>query len=101
MGIDLFGRRREREAALGSRLPPGQRSTDGWPVLHYGSMPRIDLATWNFEVKGLVEQATSLTWNEFTALPQTTVHCDLHCVTAWSKFDTVFTGVPARELLTH
>lgn len=38
------------------RLPPGQHLTTGWPVLHYGSIPRLDLKTWRFHVWGLVPQ---------------------------------------------
>src|SRR5207302_1094212 len=38
-----------------SRLPPGQSRTEKWPVLHYGAIPRIDLATWEFTVTGEVE----------------------------------------------
>ena len=100
--FDIFGRKRmreEQEAALGDRLPPGQRLTDGWPVLHYGSIPRFDPATWRFQMLGLVEQEVSFSWDEFMALPQTTVHCDIHCVTHWSKFDNDFTGVAVSELL--
>ena len=53
-----FLRRRpsERERSLGNRLPPGQYLTEKWPVLHYGSMPRVDLATWDFRIDGLVRQ---------------------------------------------
>src|SRR5256885_659601 len=33
-----------------ARLPPGQYLTEKWPVLHAGSVPRVDLATWTFRV---------------------------------------------------
>ena len=32
------------------RLPPGQIITRKWPVLHYGTVPAVDLAAWRFEV---------------------------------------------------
>ena len=38
------------------RLPPGQIITRKWPVLHYGTVPRVDLASWRFEVRGAVER---------------------------------------------
>ena len=38
------------------RVPPGQRVTDRFPVLHYGTVPRFDPATWTLRVFGLVEQ---------------------------------------------
>lgn len=102
MALDLFRRRAEEErAAYGDRLPPGQKLTDGWPVLHYGSIPRIDLATWRFDMVGLVEEEVGFTWEEFMALPQTTVVSDIHCVTHWSKFDNEWQGVAIKELLKH
>ena len=102
MALDIFGRReREERLKWGDRLPPGQKPTDGWPVLHYGAIPRFDPATWKFQVAGLVEEPVSWTYDDFRALPNTTVTCDIHCVTHWSKFDTVFTGVPFTEVLSR
>ncbi len=80
------------------RLPPGQRLTDGWPVLHYGSVPRIDLATWEFRIFGLVEEERTFSWDAFMALPQVRTHNDIHCVTTWSKFDNDWEGVRFRDL---
>src|SRR5437588_464820 len=65
-----------------SRLPPGQSRTEKWPVLHYGAIPRIDLATWEFTVTGEVEAPRRWSWEEFTRLPKVSVRCDIHCVTA-------------------
>src|SRR5215212_2474700 len=45
-----------------ARLPPGQYLTEKWPVLHAGSVPAVDLATWTFAVTGEVEQELELTW---------------------------------------
>ena len=80
------------------RLPPGQRLTDGWPVLHYGSIPKIDLATWELRIFGLVEQETTLSWEQFNALPQQPSRSDIHCVTTWSKYDNDWVGVPFTDL---
>jgi len=102
MALDLFNRRaREDHERHGDRLPPGQKLTDGWPVLQYGGTPVIDLATWTFSVVGLVEQETHFTWDEFMALPQTTIRSDIHCVTHWSKFDNDWTGVRFTDLMRH
>jgi len=102
VAIDIFGRReRSERATYGDRLPPGQRLTDGWPVLHYGGIPRFDKETWRFEVVGLVEEKLSLSYDELRALPNTTIHCDIHCVTHWSKFDNDFTGVKLTDLMQH
>jgi DMSO/TMAO reductase YedYZ molybdopterin-dependent catalytic subunit len=81
-----------------SRLPPGQYLTDKWPVLHAGTVPRTELATWDFKVFGEVENPITLSWEELRALPSTEVTQDIHCVTRWSRFDVTFRGVHWREL---
>ena len=83
------------------RLPPGQVRTDKWPVLHYGALPHIDLATWDFRVYGLVETPLRWTYPEFLALPQVQVKSDIHCVTRWSRFDNLWQGVSFKELMRH
>jgi DMSO/TMAO reductase YedYZ molybdopterin-dependent catalytic subunit len=81
-----------------ARLPPGQYLTDKWPVLHAGTVPQVDLATWDLRVWGEVDNPIRLTWEQLKALPGTEVTIDIHCVTRWSRFDTTFTGVRWREL---
>jgi DMSO/TMAO reductase YedYZ molybdopterin-dependent catalytic subunit len=93
----LFGRR--TDPAIAQRIPPGQYRTDKFPVLHYGSVPHVDLATWDFRVFGAVERPITLTWERFRALPRKQVATDIHCVTRWSKLDTVWEGVAIQEIL--
>jgi DMSO/TMAO reductase YedYZ molybdopterin-dependent catalytic subunit len=81
-----------------ARLPPGQYLTEKWPVLHSGTIPKTDLATWDFKVFGQVEEPLTLTYEELQELPQTEITADIHCVTRWSRFDTSFRGVHWREL---
>jgi len=81
------------------RLPPGQIVTDKWPVLHDGSVPRIDLARWDFRVFGLVGMPARWTWDEFRDLPRLRARSDIHCVTRWSRFDNLWEGVRVREVL--
>jgi DMSO/TMAO reductase YedYZ molybdopterin-dependent catalytic subunit len=81
-----------------ARLPPGQYLTEKWPVLHAGTVPDTDLATWDFRVSGEVEEPLRLSWDELKKLPSTEVTLDIHCVTRWSRFDTSFKGVHWREL---
>ncbi len=96
----LLPRNRDRDRErYGERVPPGQRVTDGWPVLTYGNAPRVDQKDWRFGVTGLVEEDVSFTWDEFLALPQVTIVSDIHCVTHWSKFDNEWRGVAFSELL--
>jgi DMSO/TMAO reductase YedYZ molybdopterin-dependent catalytic subunit len=100
VALDLFNRRsKEDRERHGARLPPGQKLTDGWPVLHYGGIPDIDLATWKFSIVGMVEEEAHFAWEDVLALPQETVRTDIHCVTHWSKFDNDWTGVKFTELM--
>src|SRR5262245_39195388 len=79
------------------RLPPGQYLTEKWPVLHAGTVPHTDLATWDLRVFGEVENPITLSWEEFTALPSREITTDIHCVTRWSRFDTSFKGAHWSE----
>ena len=81
------------------RLPPGQYETPDFPVLSAGPTPRTSLAMWDFTVAGPGAPAARWTWSEFQALPYETVKTDIHCVTKWSKFDTVWEGVSFDTLL--
>jgi hypothetical protein len=81
------------------RLPPGQIVTVKWPVLHYGTVPKVDLATWRFRVWGAVEQPFEITWDELMALPRQETVCDIHCVTRWSRYDNVFGGIPVQSIV--
>ncbi len=93
----LFGK--TMDPALRDRVPPGQYVTEKFPVLHYGSVPKIDLTTWDFKVYGEVDAPFTLTWDEFKALPRKQVSTDIHCVTRWTKLDTTWEGVPIQEIL--
>jgi DMSO/TMAO reductase YedYZ molybdopterin-dependent catalytic subunit len=46
-----------------------------------------------------METPLRLTWEEFNKLPRSQVKMDIHCVTKWSKFDTLWEGVQVRTLL--
>lgn len=98
--FNSFFKRREDENRLKNegRLPPGQSVTERFPVLHYGPVPSFNPTTWDFKVSGEVESSIRLTWDEFSKLPKTSVTMDIHCVTHWSKFDTVWEGVSVRTL---
>ena len=99
--MDSESRRPDRAQRFGARLPPGQSPTpDGvWPVLHVEpELPDFDPAAWDFTIRGLVDEPLVLRWEDWRALPRSTVTVDLHCVTAWSSFDNVFEGVLFRDL---
>ncbi len=90
---------RRRLEADASRVPPGQYVTGDFPVLSAGPTPHTPLEAWSFTIQGAVDEPVSWTWDEFLALPRETVTVDIHCVTKWSKLDTVWTGVSVETLL--
>jgi DMSO/TMAO reductase YedYZ molybdopterin-dependent catalytic subunit len=92
-------KQREHEMKQAGRLPPGQALTLKWPVLHYGSVPSFDPASWDFKVTGLVEVPVRFSWEEFSRLPRVAANRDFHCVTRWSRFDNHWEGVGFREIL--
>ena len=94
-GIFSGNERKEKEQEMrrAGRLPPGQSLTLKWPVLHYGSVPKFDPASWNFRVWGLVDAPITLSWDAFNRLPKVETDSDFHCVTRWSRFDVTFEGV--------
>ncbi|NBD27732.1 sulfite oxidase-like oxidoreductase [Paenibacillus glycinis] len=86
---------------LAHRLPPGQLWTDRFPILHEGEVPQYDMAKWNLRLFGEVGSELLLSFEELMALPQTEIQVDIHCVTRWSKADTVWKGVLVRDLFKH
>src|SRR5712692_10009559 len=92
-------RGRGRHGATAARLPPGQYETPDFPVLSAGPTPRTPVATWDFLLRGADGPAARWTWDEFQALPHETVNTDIHCVTKWSKLDTIWEGVSLDTLL--
>src|SRR3954469_22858284 len=90
------GRRRQMESA---RVPPGQHVVDEFPVLSVGSTLHRPLDAWVLQISGAVDEPVSWTWDEFLALAGEPATVDIHCVTAWSKLDTTWTGVSLNTLL--
>ncbi len=99
--LNSIQQRKEMEIRMreAGRIPPGQSLTQKFPVLHYGPVPEFNAQTWNFRVWGEVEEPISLTWDEFSELPRSKLIMDIHCVTRWSKPDTLWEGVYVRTLL--
>ncbi|HVR32399.1 MAG TPA: sulfite oxidase-like oxidoreductase [Acidimicrobiia bacterium] len=84
-----------------ARVPPGQYVTDRFPVLHAGSTPKIDIATWDFTVEGLVAEGATFTLDQIKAMPASDKTHDIHCVTKWSKLETAWHGVEVVELMSR
>ncbi len=81
------------------RLPPGQRRVENWPVLDLGVQPELPLERWRLVIDGLVENPVTWDWATFRAQPVFRDVSDIHCVTAWSRFDNAWEGVSARHIL--
>ena len=74
------------------RIPPGQKLTDKFPVLHHGSVVHFDIDKWKFSIFGLVDRPREMNYSEFDGLPKVKVLADIHCVTTWSKLNTLWEG---------
>jgi DMSO/TMAO reductase YedYZ molybdopterin-dependent catalytic subunit len=99
MAVSRGFRGRRRDDVDPSRVPPGQYVTPDFPVLSAGPTPHTPLEQWTFEIRGLVNEPRSWTWEEFLALPSETPTVDIHCVTKWSKLGTTWRGVSLDTLL--
>jgi DMSO/TMAO reductase YedYZ molybdopterin-dependent catalytic subunit len=96
-----FLKKNNLDPEIAKRVPPGQSLTERFPVLHYGPVPNYqNLNKWDLKIFGEIEEpVTPISWEQFLALPQAEVQMDIHCVTRWSKLDTVWTGVKTKDLL--
>ncbi|HCR49619.1 MAG TPA: sulfite oxidase-like oxidoreductase [Bacteroidetes bacterium] len=86
-------------AEVARRIPPGQFLTQKFPVLTYGSTPKIKTEDWRLQIFGAVASEVTLTWDDLMSLPQIELKTDFHCVTTWSQLDNVWKGVHIREVL--
>jgi len=92
-------RGKRRDTASSSRVPPGQHVVNDFPVLSAGPTPRVPLSEWTLSIVGEVDEPKRWTWEEFRRLPSESFTVDIHCVTKWSKLDTLWTGVSLDTIL--
>jgi DMSO/TMAO reductase YedYZ molybdopterin-dependent catalytic subunit len=92
-------RGRRRAQVDSARVPPGQYVTADFPVLSAGPTPHRSLDLWSFSIVGELDEQRGWTWEEFRRLPSEEITVDIHCVTKWSKLDTVWRGVSVDTLL--
>lgn len=103
--MQLFGKGKKAATSVEKRpdgrdrLPTGQYLTQKWPVLSYERTPKMLPTDWKLKITGEVENPFELTWDEFLALPHTTLTTDFHCVTTWSRYDNTWEGIHIREIL--
>jgi len=83
-----------------ARVPPGQRVTAGFPVLHHGEVPYYrDMGKWDLRLFGMVEEEKTISYSEFMKLPRKRYVNDIHCVTTWSKLGNEWEGVAVETVL--
>lgn len=88
-----------RDGGADDRLPPGQRLVTTWPVLDLGVQPYVAQKDWAFSVDGEVEAPLAWNWSDYMDQPQVSLVSDIHCVTAWSRYDNRWEGVSTAHLL--
>lgn len=80
------------------RIPPGQHEVKDWPVLHAGSVQKINKSQWKLRIWGTVEEEVELDWSRFSNLPMNEVFSDIHCVTTWSQLNNLWRGVSTSTI---
>jgi DMSO/TMAO reductase YedYZ molybdopterin-dependent catalytic subunit len=82
-------------------LPPNQKIAEGWPVRHYGPVPKFRPDTWRLTVNGATADGQEHHFDvaAFADLKRDTVAADLHCVSKVSMLDNTWEGVLARTLV--
>ena len=89
----------KRSRSESQRIPPGQHLTYEFPVLSAGPTPHTPTDDWTFVLEDEDEtEIASWGWEEFLALGTAEVTVDIHCVTHWSKSDTVWRGVTVDRI---
>ena len=94
-----FSSGRKPPTETDTRIPPGQYLEQGFPVLSAGPTPRVRTEDWSFTLKHGPRPIKKWNWAEFNQLPLTKMTRDIHCVTAWTKFDTAWQGVLVDDIL--
>ena len=93
-----FGSKRRQQTPK-DRVPPGQYVTTDFPVLSAGPTPQIKVEDWTFSIQFGGSLIGKWSWAQFETLPQTTIQADIHCVTKWSKLETIWRGVTLDDLM--
>jgi DMSO/TMAO reductase YedYZ molybdopterin-dependent catalytic subunit len=74
--------------------------TEEFPVLSAGPTPHVPLEQWEFTIDDGRNVLRRWSWQAFRDLPTERITADIHCVTRWSKLDTMWEGVSLDTLLT-
>ena len=84
---------------VSSAVPSVPLVPSGWRIYTVApTMPTFDPASWRLEVAGLVDEPTTLTYDQLRALPRTEQIRDFHCVTGWTVKNVRWAGVRLTDL---
>src|SRR5215470_17455607 len=76
-----------------TRLPPGQRKTDGFPRFGGPSKPPAVPANPALEITGAVRESVTVALSELSTFPRMEQTSDFHCVAGWSATGVRWEGV--------
>jgi len=80
-------------------VPPGQKVVDNLPVLHYSTIPVINIKEWSLRVEGLVKNPVKLSMEDIIGMKGVEVLAPFHCVTGWSNMEVKWKGVLFKDLV--
>jgi DMSO/TMAO reductase YedYZ molybdopterin-dependent catalytic subunit len=95
LGKDLFswiGR-------AGGSSEGGSQGTEGFRINSVAPAPEFDESAWRLTVDGLVASPLSLTFSDFTALPQVERTQDFYCVEGWGVNGVRWGGITVSTLM--
>ena len=80
------------------RVPPGQHAVRRIRDMG-GQRPGGDAGDWTLQIRGEVQKPVTLSLQDFMALQQVDLTCDVHCVTGWTLLDSRWRGVRMQTIL--
>ena len=79
------------------RIPPGQRAVK--MIRDMGGERPGGTASWQLQINGEVQKPMTLSLEDFMALQQVDLTCDVHCVTGWTLLDSLWRGVRMQTIM--
>ena len=80
------------------RLPPGQHKSERFPVLQKGGIAHINREKYKLKIEGEIEHQRTFSLEDLKKLEDLKIVEDIHCVTSWSKFNTIWSGISFKKL---
>ena len=79
------------------RIPPGQRAVK--MIRDMGGERPSGADAWKLKINGEVKKPVTLSLEDFMALEQVDLSCDVHCVTGWTLLDSRWRGVTMQTIM--